>query len=268
VCSSDLDDNTTNLQVATAILRKLGYNADTAVDGTGALEALSSKPYGMVLMDVQMPEMDGFEATRQIRSLHSRTLDHRIPVVAMTARAMRGDREKCLEAGMNDYITKPVSPEALRGVIDRWMPPGRVAAGSQPAPVQQPATPDAGPPNLASTRVFDRYGMLERLMGDEDLAWTIVSGFLEDMPRQIMALRNLVSQSDPRSAGGQAHKIKGAAANVGGEALRSVAAEMEKSGKAGNLDEVAVSMPKLEHEYRRLRDAIATWEAETRKGNQ
>ncbi len=103
------EDNTTNQQVAFGILEKLGLRADAVANGSEAVHALETLPYDLVLMDVQMPEMDGLEATRRIRDPESSVLDHRVPIIAMTARAMQGDRESCLESGMNDYVSKPVS---------------------------------------------------------------------------------------------------------------------------------------------------------------
>jgi CheY-like chemotaxis protein len=116
------EDNMVNQDVAIGILGKLGLRADAAADGVEAIEALKALPYDLVLMDVQMPEMDGLEATRVIRDLHSEVRNHQIPIIAMTAAAMTGDRERCLEAGMNDYITKPVSPQALIEALNRWLP--------------------------------------------------------------------------------------------------------------------------------------------------
>jgi len=116
------EDNVTNQQVALGILKKLGLRADAVADGSEAIRSLETIPYGLVLMDVQMPEMDGFEATRRIRDPRSAVLHHGIPIIAMTAHAMQGDRERCLDAGMDDYVTKPISPQALAEALDRWLP--------------------------------------------------------------------------------------------------------------------------------------------------
>jgi PAS domain S-box-containing protein len=121
------EDNITNQQVAVGILKKLGLRADAVANGAEALKALETIPYDLVLMDVQMPEMNGIDATRQIRDPQSKVRDHRIPIIAMTANAMQGDREKCLEAGMNDYVPKPISPQVLAKALDKWLPTGAAA---------------------------------------------------------------------------------------------------------------------------------------------
>ncbi len=116
------EDNITNQKVALGILRTLGLKADAVANGAEAVKALETLPYDLVLMDVQMPEMDGLEATRHIRDSQSAVLNHRIPILAMTAHAMQGDRERCLEAGMNDYVAKPVAPQTLAEALDMWLP--------------------------------------------------------------------------------------------------------------------------------------------------
>ena len=116
-----VEDNTVNQLVAVGILTKLGLSADVAANGLEAIEALATLPYDRVLMDMQMPELDGVGATRQIRDPQSRVLDHRVPVIAMTANAMRGDRENCLAAGMDDYVIKPVEVASLVAALKKWL---------------------------------------------------------------------------------------------------------------------------------------------------
>jgi CheY-like chemotaxis protein len=116
------EDNSVNRMVALGILKKLGLRADAVANGAEAVKALETLPYDLVLMDVQMPEMDGLEATRHIRDPRSAVSTHRIPIIAMTAHTMKGDREKCLEAGMDDYVPKPVIPRVLAEVLEKWLP--------------------------------------------------------------------------------------------------------------------------------------------------
>jgi CheY-like chemotaxis protein/HPt (histidine-containing phosphotransfer) domain-containing protein len=254
------EDNITNQQVALGILKRLGLRADAVADGTEAIRSLETTPYDLVLMDVQMPEMDGFEATRRIRDPRSAVLNHRIPIVAMTAHAMQGDRERCLEAGMDDYVTKPISPQALAEALDRWLP----REGAAPL-AHVPAGPRAAAPANAGrvdTPMFDSAGMMARLMNDQELARVVVNGFLEDAPRLIEALRNCLRAGDAPGTIRQAHTIKGASATVGGEALRAVALEMEKAAIAGDVAAVAARLSDLESEFGRLRDAMSGFAGE------
>jgi CheY-like chemotaxis protein len=121
------EDNITNQQVALGILKKLGLRADAVANGVEAVKSLEAFPYDLVLMDVLMPELDGLSATRIIRDPKSAVRNHHIPVIAMTAYAMKGDREKCLEAGMNDYVSKPVEPQALMDMLEKWLPKDKAA---------------------------------------------------------------------------------------------------------------------------------------------
>ena len=205
--------------------------ADAVANGAEAVHALETIPYDLVLMDVQMPEMDGLEATRHIRDRTSAVRDHDVPIIAMTAHAMQGDREECLEAGMNDYVSKPVKPHVLVEALEKWLPreasfkrgPGQ--AGSQVRrKIREP-----------KTVVFDKAGMMARLMDDENLARKVAKGYLEDIPRQIAALKEYLRAGDAARAERQVHTIKGASASVGGEAMRAAAFEIEKVAKTGNL---------------------------------
>ena len=133
------EDNVVNQKVALRILQKLGYRADAVADGREAVMALETIPYDLVLMDVQMPQMDGFEATGVIRDPASRVRNHHIPVIAMTAHAMKGDREKCLEAGMDDYVSKPVTALALNEILEKYLSGETVSTVPAPGPKVPPA---------------------------------------------------------------------------------------------------------------------------------
>jgi CheY-like chemotaxis protein/HPt (histidine-containing phosphotransfer) domain-containing protein len=256
------EDNITNQQVALGILKKMGLNAEAVANGAEALKALETIPYDLVLMDVQMPEMDGYEATRQIRNPQSAVINHGIPVIAMTAHAMQGDRERCLEAGMNDYLSKPVDPRALSEALDKWLPKENAECGmrNDNCGNRKEGIEEEGSPSSLSTHhsllIFDRAGMMARLMHDEELALTVVAGFLEDIPLQIAALKNCLETGDAPGAERQAHSIKGAAANVGGESLREVALEMERAGKAGEMNVVKARMADLDAQFDRLKQAM------------
>ena len=245
------EDNITNQQVALGILKKLGLRADAVANGVEAIKALETIPYDLALMDVQMPEMDGFEATAFIRDRDSSVPNHEIPIIAMTAHALQGDRERCLAAGMNDYVSKPVSPEALAEALDRWLPKEDGLSALQiPKPAFQFQTPQ---PKLP---IFDKASIMSRLMGDADLARTVVEGFLEDMPRQFELLRACMGRGDISGAERQAHSIKGASANVGGEAFRAIAADMEQHCHEGQMDAAHALLADLDTQFNILKEAI------------
>jgi len=257
------EDNLTNQQVALGILKKLGLRADAVGDGSEAIRALETIPYDLVLMDVQMPVMDGLEATRLIRDPRSAVLRRGIPIIAMTAHAMQGDRERCLEAGMDGYVTKPISPDALAEALDRWLPRDAPLPDT-PGPAKAVLTAPVGSADVEAP-VFDSAGMMDRLMGDHELAGIVVDGFLEDAPRLIDALRSSLVAGDAAGAIRGAHTIRGASATVGGEALRAVAWELEKAGTAGDFEAVAAGLPELEAELGRLREAMARFADEMRR---
>jgi PAS domain S-box-containing protein len=246
------EDNPINQKVAQAILNKLGYRADVVADGVEAVEALSRIPYDLVLMDCQMPEMDGLEATRRIRDATSGALDPHVPIIAMTANAMQGDRERCMNAGMDDYLSKPVQPGELAEMLNRWL--SRVAGDSRPRKISPRETPPKGV--QSQDEVFRESEFLERIMDDRDLARTIVAGFLNDIPHQVRKLRDFLNEGDASGAGRQAHSIKGAAANMGAPSLREVAFEMEETGKGSKLADALDLLPRLETEVERLKRSL------------
>jgi two-component system, sensor histidine kinase and response regulator len=248
------EDNITNQMVAVGILKKLGLRADAVANGAEAVKALETLPYDLVLMDVQMPEMDGLEATQHIRDPQSAVRNHQIPIIAMTAHAMQGDRERCLEAGMNDYVTKPVSPQALAEALDKWLPKETETTQEQtPVTPERTASVSGQEPEAP---VFDKAGMMARMMDDEELARTVTEGFLADIPLQIEALRGFIAAGNVPGAERQAHTIKGASANVGGECLRAAAFEMEKAGKAGDMDAVKLLIAEIEAQFEALKKAM------------
>ncbi|NCC05456.1 MAG: PAS domain-containing sensor histidine kinase [Proteobacteria bacterium] len=224
------EDNITNQQVALGILGKLGLRADAVANGTEAVSALESIPYDLVLMDVQMPEMDGFESTCAIRDPSSRVRDRDVPIIAMTAHALPGDKQKCLQAGMNDYISKPLSPKALSLVLGKWLPIRDDEA--------RIATREVAKNEEKRPLIWDKEAMLERLLDDEQLAKEILAGFAEDIPLRIAGLKRGLKDNDLATAALHAHSIRGAAANLGAGALQDAAKDMERccmENDAGNF---------------------------------
>jgi signal transduction histidine kinase/DNA-binding response OmpR family regulator/HPt (histidine-containing phosphotransfer) domain-containing protein len=266
-----VEDNPTNRKVALAMLQKLGWSADVAVNGLEAVRAVTRAHYDLVLMDCQMPEMDGYAATRRIRELEAEGAKHpaghpgasapnlmsrasRLPIVAMTANAMQEDRERCLAAGMDDYVAKPIRAEELARTVNRWLC-GAGTPDAEPTPPPEGTVeidgPEGGPPD-----VFRRSELLDRLMGDSELAHALVEGFLEDIPVQISRLKGFVQAGDAASAARQAHTVKGAAANIGAAALQQIAGVLEETAGAGDLRGVEHGLPRLTAEFDKLKDAL------------
>jgi PAS domain S-box-containing protein len=247
------EDNFTNQQVAVGILRKLGLRTDVAANGVEAVKALETRPYDLVLMDLQMPGMDGLQATRIIRASASRVLNHRVPIIAMTAHAMQGDRERCLAAGMDDHITKPVNVAVLIATLERWLP--AASPDCQPSPAEATAAPPV-PAQPGAVPVFDRAGLLARVLGDQELARKIAAEFLTDLPVQLLELKCHALAGASRQVERQAHKIRTAAAAVGAEALHAALFVMEQAAKTGEGVSLADRLGELEHQLGRLSRAI------------
>ena len=240
------EDNVINQKVAISILGKLGYSADAVANGQEAVKALEIIPYDIVLMDCQMPEMDGYEASGEIRNPESKVLNHNVPVIAMTASAMKGDREKCLEAGMDDYLSKPVKPQELIDTIEKWLTEPDV---SQPDKTIQETKP--------VEEVFEKADLIDRLMGDEELAKEILEGFMEDVPLKVAALKKAIDDSDAESVRQEAHSLKGASANVGAPVLREVAYQIEVAGKENDLEKAESHIPNLNEQFEMLKKTLA-----------
>jgi CheY-like chemotaxis protein len=263
------------------VLLKLGYSADLAGNGREVVEAVRARTYDLILMDVQMPEMDGLTATQVIRSyelevrsgkgtkegaclspfmLHPSSRSP-LPIIAMTAHAMQGDRERFLAAGMNGYVAKPVSLQALAKVLDQWLPQDSVEQGiraeeregdcERESITKLQALPSSAP------IVFDKAGFLARLQDCEELAQSVCQMFMADMPKQIAVLRSALQAGDTARASMQAHTIRGAASNVGGEAMRAAAYAIEQSGNSGDLSAIAADLPELEAQFDLLQQAMA-----------
>ncbi|MEI8312890.1 MAG: response regulator, partial [Verrucomicrobiota bacterium] len=296
-----VEDNLTNQEVAMAFLAQLGLPTDLATTGTEALRAFESARYDLVLMDIQMPEMDGLEATKEIRKaesgrrkaesqrseigdqkseaetappssfiLHPSSFSSRLPIIAMTGHALKGDREKCLEAGMDDYLTKPISFAALAAALERWLPAAEPLEGpALSGPIYSTDDTAVVPPfrkfisaatlspeGSASPAVFDRAALMVRLQDNERLERRVIDGFLGDLPDQLAQLKAHAAAGDARGVQQQAHKIKGACATVGGDALSALASALEKAGGAGDHAGIAAGMPEIDAQFAALKAAM------------
>jgi CheY-like chemotaxis protein/HPt (histidine-containing phosphotransfer) domain-containing protein len=259
-----VEDNVINQLVAKGMLSKVGVHAESVGNGLEALDALEQFSYDLVFMDCQMPMMDGYEATKRIRDRNSAVKNHAIPIIAITANAMQGGREQCIEAGMDDYLAKPLDSAKLYRVLEKWLPnqPAQrereavVGGDDRAAPASAPAARIADEVRSSTEPVFDHAGTLARMMGDEELVREVIEDFLVDAHVQIERFKAQVASGDVERACAQAHQLKGTAANVGGMALRALAAEMELAGKAGSMESIRRRLPELDQRFAQLKSKM------------
>jgi len=239
------EDNEVNQKVAVHILEKLGYRVEVAENGGEALEACQRERYDAVLMDGQMPGLDGYEATRRIREMEGAS--RRTPIIAMTASAMKGDREKCLEAGMDDYVSKPVTPDELEGVLRRWVAP------------QAPAV-EAAAAATAAPFVGDRLdeAIVESLLTvDEDgsLMEELVATYLRIAPLRLSALRK-AAKGHPEQLERTAHSFLGSCGNLGCRRMADLCARLEMLGRSGSTAGAGEMVRALEEELEAVRPQL------------
>ncbi len=260
------EDNSVNQKVALLLLERLGYRADLAANGLEALAALRRQPYDLVLMDVQMPEMDGLEAARRIRA--EWPPDARPRIIAMTANALRGDREACLEAGMDDYLSKPILLDDLRQVLlrpsllsrddrrdassTRNARDTRGTRGIAPAGtvVELPAEP----PVLESA-TLDSLFRLEQVAG-RAIVRGVVDSFVAEGPGRLARIQQAIQDGDPGALTFAAHVLKGSAAQLGAVRLAESCRELEERGRIGDLDGTGDLIVRLEEELTRATAAL------------
>jgi CheY-like chemotaxis protein len=236
------EDNVVNQRLALRLLEKLGYRADVAANGLEALEALERQPYDLVLMDVQMPEMGGVEATRRILE---RWTDARRPwIVAMTAEAMQGDRESFLAAGMNDYVAKPIRPAELIAAIRRT-PRRRPAEGPGAAGGSRPPVDAAVLARLA-----------ESMGGDDAFVAELIEQFVTDSPTLVAGARKGLETGDAEEVRRAAHTLKSNAATMGANELADRSRRLELAAKAGELEGGAASLDAVAEELERVHAAL------------
>ncbi len=241
------EDNEVNRKLALALLSRMGYEADVAHDGLEAVSALRERQYDVVLMDVEMPELDGLEATRRIRS--ELPIDRQPRIIAMTANAMEGDRERCLAAGMDDYVSKPVRPEAL------------AAALADAAPTHDSVTSVAA----GAADVLDATALkqLHAAVGDEAFVGELIATFLSEAPELLATLREAIGAGDGEAARRAAHTLKSNAMTFGVTGLVQAARELEAAASKTALDGAAQLLVQVETEYERGKAALETLGAAT-----
>ena len=216
------EDNRINQEVAVGLLSAEGIEVDIANNGLEAVEMVRKRRYDAVLMDVQMPEMDGTQATRRIRE--DKRWDQ-LPIIAMTAHAMTGDREKCLAAGMNDYVSKPVDPTELFEVLGKWVT-GKRRATAPAAPISPPTVDDRGD-GLDALKGFDVADALARLRGNRTLYRKLLGDLVRNHATADQEIKAHLEADDLGAARAAVHTLKGVAGNLSGTALHQAAAGLE-----------------------------------------
>jgi len=250
-----VEDNITNQQVARGMLEQFGLQVDVVCNGQEAINVLEEVEYELVFMDCQMPIMDGYEATSTIRDEKSNVINHKIPIIAMTANAMAVDRERCKKSGMDDFIPKPVDFAKLHQILQQWLPEPKGIVTEKEATETKSKEQRAKVDNdeeLAG-KVFDYSVLSELLAADEEIIQKVISTFLDETVQQIVELKAAAAEGNVTSVAALAHKIKGSSASVGGLLLQPLAAELEVAGKAGNLNEIVDRLPELDKCFKQFK---------------
>jgi PAS domain S-box-containing protein len=243
-----VEDNPANQKAALWMLKKTGAKILLANNGAEAVRMVGQDAFDLALMDVQMPILDGLEATRAIRQ--KEPADRHLPIIAMTANAMAGDRDRCLEAGMDDYITKPVIKDELIATLLKWSDRENTDAKNQKK--QPPKTSAQAEPEV----VFDYDSALKRYDGEAEILFELTGDFLHDSRDRIKRIEERLKYNDCENSRLEAHAIKGAASYVSAEAARAVAINLEKACKNGKTAQAASLLPWLAEELNKFEEEI------------
>jgi signal transduction histidine kinase/HPt (histidine-containing phosphotransfer) domain-containing protein/ActR/RegA family two-component response regulator len=249
------EDNESNLIVARVQLERLGLEVIAAGDGRQALDILAGEAVDLVLMDCQMPELDGFAATAALREREAGS-DRHLPVVAVTANAMKGDRERCTAAGMDDYLAKPYTGEELFSVLARWLPAERRRAA--PAPVQMPGSVTTAIAPPLDPAAFDNIRALAPTGGD-DLVRQVVVAYLKAAEREWARFEQGLADGDAALLANAAHALKSSSFNVGANVFASLCKEVEQLGREGRMRQLLARVDALRAEWRRVDAALQAW---------
>lgn len=272
-----VEDNPVNLLVAQKLLAAIGCQTDNAANGEAALQKMHGQAYSVVLMDCQMPVLDGYDATRRWREHEAASGAERLPIIAMTANAMAGDRQRCLDAGMDDYLSKPIVRDSLQACLQRWSrdcsvmtavpqapaaQPGPTATAPLPAAIAEEGHPPGMAPPILDREVLDE---LREIAGAETA--TIIDVFLDDSTPLVRRLQEAAVAPDLEQLRELAHSLKSASANVGALALSAAARRVELAARTGMLDRPAVMVALIIAEFARARLALVGYQAQMRAGN-
>jgi CheY-like chemotaxis protein len=253
-----VEDNPVNQKVALALLQKAGHSVDIANNGKEAIEMLQKKKYGLILMDIQMPILGGFETTRRIRA--SETGKSHIPIIAMTAHAMKGDRERCIEAGMDDYISKPIDKRSLFTTVNRWsqkLPPAteevedfsNISSNFGDEKPELTAQPLAGFRSENAPPV-DIEDALPRFGNDRKFFYEMSQDFQKELPENTTKMKTALAQKDAKAMNNLAHALKGIAATFSATKLTSLNAILEEKSQKGDLGQANDLIAEIDKEIK------------------
>jgi CheY-like chemotaxis protein/HPt (histidine-containing phosphotransfer) domain-containing protein len=258
------EDNTINQDVALGQLDRLGYTADVVANGREALDSIGRVSYDIILMDCMMPEMDGYEATKRIREGERQNGKHRLHIIAMTANAMQGDREKCIKAGMDDYVSKPVQLAELRRAIEKWNGNGNGAANGKPqvstVPLKVEVAPAFATESATVTASTEPAVDLERLTevtnGKAEKAHRMLTTFLTQSAEISQGLGLAIQSGNARDVRLLAHKLVGAGSSLGIVAVVPALSQLEQMGDAGSLEGAVEALQEFNTQFERARQFI------------
>jgi CheY-like chemotaxis protein len=267
-----VEDNAVNQEVTKEMLRAMGCRVDIAEDGVGAVDAVSAKAYDVVLMDCHMPVMDGFEATAVIRRREGQKgTKTRVPIIALTADAVEGDRERCLAAGMDDYLAKPFTQDDLQGMLERWLlawpssaePPHPAAGGAERAsatanPTERPASclvQAGGGESPVDHRALMNIAALQQ-PGSPPVLPRVISTYFQSSGKLLEKLRQAVEQGEADVAREAAHSLRSSSANLGAKHLASLSRELEEAGRAHSMEKTGPLWEQIKTEHGRVVAAL------------
>jgi two-component system sensor histidine kinase/response regulator len=269
------EDHPINQEVALAMLESLDYRVTVVANGRKAVEAVARGKFDLVLMDCQMPGMDGFSATSEIRRT-APTNERRLPIIALTANAMQGDREACLASGMDDYLSKPFDPDQLRAILARWLPENTAARDD--ADTSRNIAMDCGSKrvsardasgcqgeNVTAMRPPSRAGPIDReviktiaSLGKPSLLQKLITLFCDDAPRVLESIREAVAQNDSKALASAAHRLKSNSANLGALQLATLCRQIELLSRNNRTEGISALVAEMDVEFRQVKLALET----------
>ncbi|OUS32605.1 hypothetical protein A9Q99_00615 [Gammaproteobacteria bacterium 45_16_T64] len=255
-----VDDNGINQEVALGLIEGLGYTGDVANDGLEAISMLENQvnlvPYDLVLMDCQMPVLDGYEATDRIRSLESSDQITNIPIIAMTANVMKSDQEKCFHAGMNDFIAKPIDPDVMAAKLGQWIKKTGINGRTRKCVPTNESSQNTNDENCIEAVTWDKDALSKRVRGKPHRIAEIVRMFLESAPERVSSMLQFIVEGEAKEASAIGHEIKGFAGNLGAIKVQKLAAEIEIAGKEGDLEKLEMLSLEMEKSFACLTVAL------------